>query len=262
MKRAISHLSFLGLLSFLSAIAFPTGIRAQDPWFGGAFYERHFFDGSAEAWTDWETVRGLFLRQFDSGAFGVEATYEDRFGTRDETVAADAYLNLWTGSYANLRIRAAHDAEIVPYSDWRLEVFEGLAGGWEISGSAWLMNVPGPNVSVFGFGLGRYVEAWYVRAIGNVAESAGTRSGGGYLSARRFFEDDGRQFVEMSAGSGGEAVVVGAGPILEVRDTWFAQATLQRFFWNTFGLNVSAGVHDFEGIPVRRRLTLGLITRF
>ncbi len=236
--------------------------QAQTPWFAAVFYDRDLFAGSSPVWTDWETLRTVAVRQFDRGALAVEAERTERFDFADEALAIDGYLNLWSGAYGNLRVRAGSQSQVTPRSDWRLEVFQSLAGGWEVAGSAWHMNVPGPNVFVGGVGVGRYVSAWYLRARANLAEISGTRVGGAALSARRFFMDDGRQFIEGAAGFGGEAVTVGPGPLLDVRDTWFAQVTVQRTFREPFGFHVGLGVHDFERIPARRRVTLGLTARF
>ncbi len=85
-----------------------------------------------------------------------------------------------------------------------------------------------------------------------------------------------RQYVELSAGGGGEVVTVGPGPDLQVRDTWFAQVTAQRYFWvlgrpaedpdigseHLVGIQVTGGLHEFEDIPRRRRLSVGVIASF
>lgn len=136
----------------------------------------------------------------------------------------------------------------------------------------------GPSLVLLGpslvlLGLSRYAGSWYIRAIGSLASSGGQETGSGRLSACRYMGGT-RPYVEISGG-GGEVVTVGPGPNLEVRTTWFTQITAQRYFWvlgqpapnpdprvgseRLLGIQLTGGLHDFEGIPQGRRLSLGLI---
>lgn len=250
------------MLVVLGVLALPAAPVSAQTWFAGTYLDLDSFAGANPAWDDWQVLRAVAVRDFSWGAIGIEATRQERFGLQDETFAVDVFAQLWPGAYGNLRGRIGPDAQVVPLSDWRLEVFQSLAGGWEVFGNAWLMNVPGPNPLVLGGGVGRYMAAWYLRAVGNVAEISGTRSGGLAFFGRRFFEDDGRQFVEFGAGLAGETVAVAPGPILEVRDTRFVSVTGQRFLAGPLGASFGLGLYDFEGVPFRRRVTAGLIARF
>jgi YaiO family outer membrane protein len=251
----------VGLAALFVALA-PIDVRAQERWFGGLYFDHDSFGESVPAWESWQSVRASIVREVDGGAIGLEVERVERFGRSDLAAAADLYVNLWPGSYANLRARYAPDPEVLPAADWRLEVFQSLPGAWEASANARLSTVPGPNVTVLGLGIAKYVSAWYLRGLGTVAEVDGTRSGGGAFFARRFFADDGRQFVEAGGGLGGESVAVGPGPTLDVRDTAFFQISFQRTVRGPFGAHATVGAHDFEGLPLRSHVTLGVTARF
>jgi YaiO family outer membrane protein len=255
-RRAAFAPAFAGLLAVLA----PNSVTAQEPWFGGLYYDHDSFSG--DAWESWEALRASLTREFGSGAIGIEVERVERFGRADAAVAFDTYANLWPGAYANLRTRYAPDPEVLPTADLRLEVFQSLPQGWEASGNARVSTVPGPNVTVLGLGLAKYVSAWYLRGLGSIAEVGGSRSGGGAFFARRFLADDGRQFVEGGGGFGGESVAVGPGPALDVRDTAFLQISFQRTVRAPFGIHATVGAHDFEGVPLRTHVTLGLNARF
>ena len=249
------------LLAVLLTLA-PAGAAAQETWFAGLYLDHDSFKESVQAWDDWRSLRGSVVREIGGSAIGLEIEHVERFGQSDVAGAIDVYVPLWGGSYANLRSRHAPDPEVLPAADWRVEVFQTFPGGWEGSANVRLSTVPGPNVSVFGLGVGKYLNAWYVRGIGTVAEVGGSRSAGAALFARRLFADDARQFVEVGGGVGGESLAVGPGPHLDVRDTAFFQLTFQRAVRGPFGIHATLGAHDFEGVPLRTHATAGVTARF
>lgn len=275
-----SAAALLSCPAILVALVAPTFLEAQVPddenrWFVDARYVRDAFTGSSPIWTDWWGAHTSVYRQFDRGSVGIQGAVEERFEQTDRSVALDAYRDLWEGAYANVRIRVAPEADVLPKSDFRGEIFQALAGPWEGSAHVRYLNSGGPNVTLGGLGLARYTGSWYIRATGSIASSGGTETGSARLSARRYMGGT-RQYVELSAGGGGEVVTVGPGPDLQVRDTWFAQVTAQRYFWvlgrpardpdigseRLVGVQVTGGLHDFEDIPRRRRLSIGLIASF
>ena len=94
-----------------------------------------------------------------------------------------------------------------------------------------------------------------------MADIAGERAAAGSLSARRFLRDSG-EYLQVGAGRGSEMVALGPGPVLDARSTWFVALTAQRFLMGPFGAHVSVGLNDFEGVPRRRSLTIGLLARY
>lgn len=255
------HWAMAGLAALVVAFA-PAQARAQDEWFAGLYFDHDSFRESVPPWDDWRSIRGAVVRELGGGAVGLEIERVDRFGQSDVSAAIDVYAPLWEGSYANLRARLAPEPDVLPAADWRLEVFRSFPAGWEGSANVRLSTVPGPNVAVVGLGVGKYVSAWYLRALGSVAEVAGTRSAGAAFFVRRFFADDGRQFLEAGGGFGGESVAVGPGPVLDVRDTAFFQVSFQRTIRGPFGVHATVGAYDFEGVPLRTHLTAGVTARF
>lgn len=273
------------LFASVAVLALPTAVRAQDTgpvpdpteprWLADARYVRDAFTGDSPIWTDWWAVHASLYRQFDRGSLGIQGAIEERFEQTDRSVAVDAYRDLWNGAYANLRLRVAPDADVLPRSDYRGEIFQAFAGPWEGSAHVWFMNSAGPNVTLGGVGLARYAGPWYVRTVGSIASTGGKETGSFRISARRYMGTS-RQYVELTGGVGGEVVTVGPGPDLQVRDTWFAQITAQRYFWvlgrpatdpeigseRLVGVQVSGGLHEFEDIPRRRRLSIGVIAAF
>jgi YaiO family outer membrane protein len=252
-------------LALAAALLLPTSAMSQEtapPWFAGIFVERDNFSGSSTIWTDWTSVRALAVRNFDRGSLGLEVASVERFDLSDQAVAGELYLELWDGAYAYLRGRVTPDAELLPKGDLRGEIFQSLGGGWEASANFWMMDVAGPNVTVGGLGLAKYQGQWFLRSQGNLARIAGESAYSGRVFARRFLAGSSREYFEVGTGTGKEVVVLGAGPVLDARNTWFVSGSHQRFLNEHFGFNLGVGVSDFEGVPFRRTLALGLISRF
>jgi YaiO family outer membrane protein len=230
-------------------------------WFASVAYERELIDSDLPVWTDWTRTRALLYRDLPEGAIGVEAAQVERFGLRDLGVALDVYRNVWEGAYANVWLRLSPAAEVLPDVDVRLELFQAFAGSWEASGSYRRMDFDANDVDVVGVGLARYVGDWYLRGVSSVSTVAGRSTFSLAGVARRFLSPP-REFLELSGGLGREAVIVGPGPAVELRHSRFLQARLQRFLSAHWGVAVAASYNRFEGTPVRRALSLGLITRF
>jgi YaiO family outer membrane protein len=235
---------------------------APPPWFAGVYYEREGFAGTSPIWTDWSAYRAVAVRRLDQLSLGVEIASVERFGLKDQTVAGEVYLNLWEGAYAHLRGRVTPEADLLPRADLRGEVFHTLGGGWEVSASIWRMNVAGPKVTSAGVGLASYRAQWLVRTQGSVARIGGDHALSGAVFARRYLGTSSREYLEFGGGTGEEIVVLGGGPVLDSRSTWFLSGSWQRFLHESLGVNLAAGVTDFEGVPLRRTLGVGLIARF
>jgi len=230
-------------------------------WFAGVWYERELISSDLLQWSDWSGFRGVVVRDFPGGALGVELFQAERFGVRDRGVILDGYADLWARAYANLRIRAAPEAEVLPRMDLRAELFQAWASGWEVSGSLWWMDFPQRDVEVAGVGVARYVADWYLREVVTLS----TLAGESVLSASalaRFYLDPPREYLEISGGLGKEVVVLGAGPTVDVRETRFVQLGLQRFLTRTWGMAATVMLNRFEGAPARRGGSLGLMARF
>jgi len=256
-----SRYAFL-VVALGAIVCTPADAQTRTPaWLAAAYSDADFFPGESPVWTDWSAMRGLVQRRVGSTTLGIEVASIGRFDERDERIAAEVYAELWQGAYAHLRTSVTPEARLVPLSDWRLEVFQTVAGPWEASGSIGLMNLRESDVTLVGLGMARYLRNWYLRGRASIAELAGERTSSGAVFARRFFRDS-REFIEVGTGLGSENVVIGPGPVLDTRDTWFVAVVLQRFVTESLGIHASASLNDFERIPRRRHLTVGLLARF
>jgi len=247
------------------ALFVPVTGSAQEPtppWFGGVFYDVDTYSGSTPGWSNWTGLRALAQRRIDRATLGLEVASLDRFDLSDKAVSGEIYLELWEGAYTHLRGRITQDGDFLPDSDVRGEIFQALGRGWEASANLWTLNVTGPNVLIGGLGLAKYHGIWFFRSEGNLARLDGEDALSGRAYVRRYIGSSSREYVEVGAGAGEEIALLGAGPLLDVRSTWFVSANHHRFLSEHLGYSLSVGVTDFEDVPLRRSLSLGLITRF
>ena len=118
------------VLALVIGLATPAASSAQAPsgvWSGGVFYDGDYFSGSE--WVDWSAVRGTIHRRIGTTTLGVELGEVRRFGERDRSVAGEAYLTLWPRASAHVRAGVTPDARLLPRSDWRAALYQGLPGG-------------------------------------------------------------------------------------------------------------------------------------
>jgi YaiO family outer membrane protein len=230
-------------------------------WFGGVRLEREFISSTQPQWTDWIQYRGFLIRDFSRGAVGLEVAQIERFGQSDEVLVLDNYLELWTRSYANLRVRWNPKPDVLPNADVRAEVFQAFENGWEISGSYWRMDFDEEDVDVLGAGMAKYLGNWYLRQVTLVSWLADQPALSASVAARRFLNPP-REYMELSGGLGEEVVVVGPGPTVETRETRFVRTSFQWFFSSHWGLAAAAMYNHFEGAPDRWGLSVGLLSQF
>ncbi|MBT8335356.1 MAG: YaiO family outer membrane beta-barrel protein [Gemmatimonadetes bacterium] len=229
-------------------------------WTSGASWGREVMDGDRPGWPDWSAARVFASRRFERGTLGAELSRVQRFGLTDVEVGVDGYHELWSGAYGHVRLRVASDAMVLPDLDARVEVFQALAGVWELSANARTMDFPSEDVDVFGAGAARYVGPWYLRQVVSVARLAGASAVSGAFLARRFIAPP-QEYVEVSGGVGSEVVLVGEGPTLDTRDTRFIQVRIQRFLLARWGVVAGLGYTTFEGAPSRIPISVGVIAR-
>ncbi len=258
MRRTSTCCALLAL-----TLTLPMAVAAQEEarTFFAAQYEHTLIDSELPDWTDWKIVRALAYRDFDGGSLGVELVRTDRFSLVDESATVDAYANLWNGSYVNLQVRGTSDADVLP--DWsaRAELFQVFGGAWEASATAWRMGFASGDVDIVGGALARYEGNWYLRGRALMSWNAGESAPAFAVSARRILSTR-REFVEVSAGTGEEVVVLGAGPVVDLRRTSFVQGVGQQFLTRRLGLSFHASYTTFEDAPSRLALGIGLMTRF
>lgn len=161
--------------------------------------EHTSFDPDRDAWSD---ANLTLRRHFARGSLGLELLHADRFDSRDTAWALDAYAPLWSRAYANLRYQQGDSDGLFARRAWRVEVFQGVGSGWELSGSYDRLEFGGPGVDMYGVGVGRYLGNWYYRY--RALHVPGV--GGGSLShrglARWYYAGNADDYLEVSAGTG------------------------------------------------------------
>jgi YaiO family outer membrane protein len=174
----------------------------------------------------------------------------------------DAYRTLWKNAYGNVRAQVAPDATVIPETDIGIEIFQGIGRGWEGSVGARRMAFTATTVSIGALSLGRFVGPWFLRGRVTQPFSEGADESTASVSGLLRRQLDERQgFVEISAGTGGEAVTTAVSSV-EVRSTSFVSAGAQKYFTRTFGTSISASVVNFQGIPRRTAGVISVLSRW
>ncbi len=230
-------------------------------WVVGVSFGREVMEGRRPGWPDGSEQRGWVQGRGRGGAVGMELFRVVRFHQTDAGVVLEGYRDLWRGGYGHLRLRVTPQAEVLPRYDVRGEVFQGVGEGWEMAASGWRMELPGPNVTVLGVGVGRYLADWYVRALTHLGRLAGKGTVSFSGRARRYLGAS-QEYWEVVAGVGEEPAVLGPGPSVAVRRTRFFAAGFQRFPSAWWGLSLHGSYQSIEGTPARWIWQLGGLARF
>jgi YaiO family outer membrane protein len=181
-----------------------------------------FSPSSRDAWTD-EVV--ALRRHFEHGSIALEMLHADRFGSSDTAWALDGYAPLWSRAYANLRYQRGPEDGLFADRSWRVEVFQGVGQGWELSGSYDRLEFGSSGVDIYGAGVGRYVGNWYLRYRALHVPGVGSGSLSHRGLARYYYAGNADDYVEVTAGTGRR----------EESDTGIAAGTIQRSS-NAFGV--------------------------
>ena len=64
--------------------------------------------------------------------FAAPGELHERFDAAKSSRYFDAYLDLWSRAYANVRYQYSADAALYPDHAYRAEVFQGVGEGWEL----------------------------------------------------------------------------------------------------------------------------------
>lgn len=208
----------------------------------------------------WHVINAALVRHLEGGALALEAMQVGRFERWDQGLALDGYKELWQDSYANVRMQYAPTPELLPELDLFGQLFQGIPGGWELSGSYRLRAYPNDEIHFFGVGLGRYAGTWYIRAKGDVFPYADEVGALLSVEARRYFEPP-RSYVKFEAGRGRGVEVVDVGPVIETTDTYYVLAGIQKYLTSHLGL-IAQAVYSDDDFFTRRTLVLGGMIRW
>ncbi|MDE2252200.1 MAG: YaiO family outer membrane beta-barrel protein [Gammaproteobacteria bacterium] len=200
---------------------------------------------------DWSDYTLSVRRHFSHGSLALEALGAERFSIRDHAWALDAYVDLWRRAYANLRYQRGPQQDLFPGDAWRAEVFQGVAHGWELSGSYDRLEFGSGPTSLYGLGIGRYVGNWYLRwrhlyIPGNLASSDSDR-----FVTRYYYAGDADNYAELAVGFGytdTAALPTASGS----RHSWSASAAWVRFLRPRLGFRLGAALdHGDDGYDGR-----------
>ncbi len=252
------------VLSLLAPVmgAAAASAAAQEPvWSATAEVAVETFDSQLPAWSDWVRWGAGLERRFDGGALLVEGFRSRRFGEWDAGAVGEAYVELGSRTYLHARGQVVPDALALPTSDVRLELFQGVGDGWEVSASGRRMAVRSEDIWVYGASTAKYLGSWYLRGRADVSSSTGGEALYVTGAARRYLTGV-EGLVELSAGTGREVADVAAGPVVDLRDGSSVALRLEAFPRHALGLGAGVSWATLDGVPDRIGGRLGLIYRW
>lgn len=234
----------LFLVSGLAAAAPAEGMAPQPPYGWVASVEGHHSDFSPSTPTaERDDLTVSLRRHFRRGSIALEhlgARSEERSG---QALAADAYARLWPAAYANFRWQEKTEGDLFADTAHRIELYQGLPGGWEPAVSWDRLNFGSSDTDLYGLALGRYLGNFYLRARAVEIPSADTRT---YRAqARWYYLGDGDTYLEAALGSGRSAEDLAEGrPAVDTRS---AQLAWVWYFRPRLGLKTSADWTEERG---------------
>jgi len=154
--------------------------------------------GDTPRWNE----QNLSVRHYMArGSLAFETLRAHRFGQTGHAWALDGYLDLWRGAYANVRYQRAASHRLFPANAGRVELYQALGRGWELSLSDDVLGFD-ERVNIYGVGLARYVGNFYVQLRHQNIVGTGTRSSGDRLLGRWYYRGDADSYLELRANRG------------------------------------------------------------
>lgn len=223
----------------------PAGFR----WQLQAEAGRTSFSGTRADWDD----HALVLRHYmPRASVAVEALQAYRFGKTDQAWAIDAYVDAWHRAYANVRYQAAPGYDLFPGHSWRVELFQGVGKGWELSGSVDQLRFRSSTVDLYSVGVGRYLGNFYLR--GRTRWVDGSDSLGVTGQVRYYYAGNGDEYFEASAGSGRSREERFGAMVDDVSSS--VGLAYVRYLTRSVGFKISAGYSDDRPDETRMSGTL------
>lgn len=224
-------------------------------WSARASASRTTFSPERDAWNEQELA---LRRHFASGSIALELLQAQRFDRHDTALALDAYTPLWQRAYANVRYQNGLDDGLFADQAWRVEVFQGVGRGWELSGSYDHLDF-GSGTDMYGIGVGRYSGNFYARYKALYVAGSHSLSHKGML--RYYFAGNGDDYFEVSAGSGRFDEDGTFGGTVR-RSNSSAGVAFVKYFHPNWGFKLSAGyAGDVDGYD-ERRVSASLYSRW
>jgi len=137
----------------------------------------------------------------ETGSIAFETLRAQRFAQTGHAWALDAYVNLWNGAYANVRYQRAPAARLFPANAGRIELYQAIGDGWEVSLSDDVLGF-GERVNIYGVSLAKYTGNWYVQLRHQNIVAAGSHGSGDRLLGRYYYRGDADSYLELALNRG------------------------------------------------------------
>jgi len=212
--------------------------------------------------SDWHYYSAAVRRYWKQGSLGFEYLGSKRFESDDYAFALDAYVDLWRRAYANLRYQYSPNAILYPDDSYRIEIFQGVGRGWELSGSYDHMDFGESNVDMYGAGLGKYTGNWYLRWRTLFVPSTARLGISHRALARYYYAGNGDDYFEINGGFSRGGEFLRGTTIVETTKSQSFGAAFQKYFNPHWGLKISAGYSDDKNSFVERSISVKILTRW
>lgn len=250
------------LLATLERRAEPEAARPEGfRWAASLGYSFSRFSPDRDKWNEYNaSVRHYWER----GSLAAEYLKANRFALTDDAVALDAYIDLWSRSYANVRYQYSPDAVLYPEYAYRAEIFQGVGQAWELSGSYDRLNFTNSNVNMYGVGLGKYTGNWYFRWRTLFIPSTAKSGVSHRAIARYYFSGDADDYVELNGGFSRGGEYRGQSQIVDVTKSWTVGAAVRKYFSPQWGVKLAADYSDEQTSNpfVERSVSASLLFRW
>ena len=244
------------LLGLAAGLAMAAPLRAQDSTSWSRASAAYGFEAFTKDRSPWHAVSaGVTFREPRSTSIAELALW-DRFDQADAAVIGDLYRVLRRGTYVEVRLHFAPDADVVAQSDFLAELYQATGRGFEVSAGYRHMKYSSTDVHMANASVAKYTGDWYLRARGTAASQEGAPGFAlGFLARRTFASAD--DLVEAQGGFGKEVVILAPGSFV-LAPTANVAARFQRRLGEHWGLSISGSWNRQEGIPNRAGLTFGV----
>jgi YaiO family outer membrane protein len=226
------------------------------PWEAQAFYEVQAFSAR---YSPWHTLTAGLRYSFEQGNLTLQSLTAQRFERWNQALVADGTLELWPGSYGNLRVQGALTPNILPAWDVSGDLYQSFAGNWEVSAGHRQMLFASGNVYFYSVGIGSYLGDWYLRFVPQLLISPDGPGISGTAWARWIY-DTADDYLEVRLGLGRQLLTTAVGPVIEGQTTGSLMLTAQHFLTPHLGGVLSLNYQYNERFPGQFGAMIG--TRF
>jgi YaiO family outer membrane protein len=260
-------------LVILLLLVAPGPLLAQDgedgrvlPWSATLYYDvTQIASPPDEAY--WHTVTAGVARRMDAGSVALQGLVTQRFDVSDAGAVVDVYRDLWRGAYGNVRVGMAPGAEVLARYDAGAELFQTV-GNVELAASFRHQSFEVAEVNTMGAAAAYYVGRWYLRPRTLVAHVHEAWSPFVAFTARRYLGEGTDDRFDVAAGFGEEVLEIaapafGEGPLDVITSgSRFVSLGGQRYLARRLGLSAAGWYSEYEEIPNRWGVSVGVLTRW